>query len=83
MTSIYDDEVFSTNHFTYKLCGFDLLFKKKKEELEKKYEAKGSLRIAFDYLITDSGNVLREVSDEEFKVNYYKYKYKNMAISKS
>ena len=35
MPNIYDDEMFSTNHFIYKYCGFDLFFKNKFEEVEK------------------------------------------------
>lgn len=83
MTPIYDDEVFSTNHFIYKLCGFDLLFKKKTEELEKKSKEKGIIRVLFDNLVTDSRSTLREVSDEEFNdtINDWKaFIYKNAKV---
>lgn len=53
MPNIYDDEMFSTNHFIYKYCGFDLFFKKKFEEVEKaatKAEEKGIFRVFFDWM---------------------------------
>ena len=82
-TPICDDKVFTTNHFIYKLCGFDLLFKKKKEELENKSKEKGIIRVLFDNLVTDSRSTLREVSDEEFNDTVSDWKdfiYKNAKV---